>query len=300
MKLEEIRRYDNLSLIAKGLIEGFMTGLHRSPYRGFSVEYAEHKMYNPGESTRHIDWRVFQKTDRLYVKQYEEETNLRAYFLLDLSGSMYYPEPDWTKLRYAIYSISSLAYLLERQRDAIGLFGFAEKEELRFPASTSFLHFRRLLDALSPYLDRKRRRQEKTNSVSIFHRIAEELPRRSLVIMFTDVFVPPEDRKDWALALQHLKHQHREVILFHVREERSEIALSMESRMHLFQHAEGTERILIHPEEIRESYQKAILEAETWMTNCCGELKISFLPIRVDEDFDKVFLACLSKREKMV
>ena len=299
MRLEDVQRYGDLSLIAKSLVEGFMTGMHRSPYRGFSVEYAEHKMYNPGESIRHIDWRIFTKTGRLYVKQYEEETNLRAYFVLDVSGSMYYPAPDWKKLRFALFATSALLHLLHKQRDAVGLFTFAQDIKQQASARTSLAHVQHLLQLLAPYLNPRKASSEKTACSQVLHEIAERIPKRSMVIVFTDVFASDKEDEDLSSALQHLRHQHHEVLLFHVKDEATEAAFSFGTKPYRFEHIEGTEKILLRPEDIRQQYQTLVQEAETELKECCGELKISFLPVDVGEDFDKVFLRCLALREKM-
>ena len=204
-----LARVKNLSLLARGVVEGFVSGLHSSPYKGFSVEFAEHRKYSPGDNPRHLDWRILGRTDRLYIKQYEEETNLRAQILLDMSGSMSYGEPPAiTKLEYASYLTAVLAYLMMRQQDAVGLTDFDSQIRLDMPARSSARHFDEMmkqLEAIKP--------GRKTDLGATLHRLADRFKRRCLIILISDLYDDPEavDR-----ALHHFRSKRHEVIVFHV------------------------------------------------------------------------------------
>ena len=221
LNLAAIHSFENLEFLARQLVDGFITGLHQSPYHGFSVEFSEHRLYNPGESTRHIDWKVFARTDKLFVKRYEEETNLRAHILLDVSPSMYYPAPSHDKLKFSILAAAALTTLLTRQRDAVGLVTFANTIELQTPVRSTSTHRHTLLLALQQLLERPPapKTGRGTDVAGTIHAIAQQIPKRSLVILFSDMLGQGTAEQDAALAaLQHLKHQHHEVLLFHVLE----------------------------------------------------------------------------------
>ena len=188
LKFDDIRQTGSLELLAKQLVEGFITGLHKSPYHGFSVEFAEHRLYNVGQSTRHIDWKVFARTDRLYTKQYEEETNLRCQIVLDCSSSMYYPAETRAKLKFSVYCASALAYLLHKQRDAVGLCLFSDKIDTITPVKSTSAHLEKLFSLLDTLAESGTATRKDTHVADVLHEIAEKIHRRSLIIIFSDMF----------------------------------------------------------------------------------------------------------------
>ena len=207
LNLSSYKNFDNIELLAKELVEGFITGLHRSPYHGFSVEFSEYKHYNFGESTKNIDWKIFAKTDQLFVKQYEEETNLRCTILMDISQSMYYPEPKYDKIRFSVYCAAALTHLMISQRDAVGLMGFSENIKLITPQKSSRSHLRRLLVQLDHWIKTDNTQSSTSQIAESIHAAAEKISHRSLVIIFTDMFQSTLAFTDIYEALQHLKNK---------------------------------------------------------------------------------------------
>src|SRR5690606_114566 len=233
LDLNKVREFKNIEFIARELVEGFITGLHKSPYHGFSVEFAEHKLYNTGESTRHIDWKVFSKTDRLYTKRYEEETNLRCHLIIDTSSSMNYPVNSNGKLSFSLICAASLAFLLHKQRDAVGLFTFSNRIEVETPVKSTGSHLHKLFLELDALLNQEQH-QKKTAVSDVLHEIAQKIHKRSLVIIFSDMMENQEQADQLFAALQHLKHNKHEVLLFHVTDKKTEMDFEFEDRPHEF------------------------------------------------------------------
>ncbi|TDN40306.1 DUF58 domain-containing protein [Hymenobacter sp. UV11] len=302
LDLAAIRSFENLELLARQLVDGFITGLHQSPYHGFSVEFSEHRLYNPGDSTRHVDWKVFARTDKLFVKRYEEETNLRAHLLLDVSPSMYYPSPGHDKLKFAVLAAAALTTLLQRQRDAVGLVTFAEKVELQTPVRATSVHRHTLLLAMQQLLARptpSSRPGQATDVAGVLHAIAQQIPKRSLVILFSDMLGRGAAEQEAALAaLQHLRHQHHEVLVFHVLDRATESNFDFQDRPYIFEDVETGQEIRLQPAQVREQYRAAMRQFEEDLALRCGQLKIDFVPVDVREPFDKVLHAYLVKRGK--
>ena len=294
--IAEINQYDNLGLIAKQLVDGFITGLHKSPYHGFSVEFAEHKLYNFGESTRHIDWKVFSRTDRLYTKQYEEETNLRCRILVDNSASMHYPKGSKDKLRFSIFAASALSYLLTKQRDVVGLSIFSDRIEEETDLRSTKAHLSTILTKLSALPDQKV--ETKTNISSVLHEIADKVHKRSLVIIFSDMF-QNSNQENLLGALQHLKHNKHEVILFHVSDYETELNFEFDDRPYKFIDMETNESVKVNPHEIKELYRKEMSNFYQDLRIKCGMMKVDFVPVNTNDSFDKVLGAYLIKRKKM-
>ncbi|MEM9324919.1 MAG: DUF58 domain-containing protein [Bacteroidota bacterium] len=300
MNLTDVRKFESLEFLAKQLVEGFITGLHKSPYHGFSVEFAEHKLYNFGESTRHIDWKLFSRTDRLYTKQYEEETNLRAHLILDTSQSMYYPIPGYEKIRFSIYAAAALAYLLVNQRDAVGMTAFSEGIDVQTDQKSTRIHLNNLLGTISPWLDEAPVRSPKTDIVSVLHHVSEKIHKRSLVIIFSDMFQQRSDTDELFQALQHLKHNKHEVLLFHVTDLSTEKEFDFRDRPYQFIDVETNEMIKINPALIKNDYRKKMEEFYHEIKLRCGQLKIDMIETDAQDSFDKVLSAYLIKRKKMV
>ncbi|MGY2131974.1 DUF58 domain-containing protein [Hymenobacter sp. HD11105] len=299
LDLAAVRSFENLEFLARQLVEGFITGLHQSPYHGFSVEFSEHRLYNPGESTRHLDWKVFARTDKLFVKRYEEETNLRCHLLLDVSPSMYYPTPGHDKLRFSILCAAALITLLQKQRDAVGLVTFANEVELQTPVRSTSTHRHTLLLTLQQLLERPPTRRS-TDVAQVIHQIAQQIPKRSLVVLFSDMLGrAPEEQTAALAALQHLRHQHHEVLLFHVMDRATESEFAFADRPYLFEDIETGEQIKLQPNQVREQYRAAMQRYEQDLALRCGQFKIDFVPVDIREPFDKALYAYLVKRGKV-
>ncbi|UOR07615.1 DUF58 domain-containing protein [Hymenobacter aerilatus] len=299
LDLAAVRSFENLEFLARQLVEGFITGLHQSPYHGFSVEFSEHRLYNPGESTRHIDWKVLARTDKLFVKRYEEETNLRCHLLLDVSPSMYYPAPDHDKLRFSILCAAALITLLQKQRDAVGLVTFADQIELQTPVRSTSTHRHTLLLTLQQLLERPAAPRRPTDVAGVIHRIAQQIPKRSLVVLFSDMLGrAPEEQTAALAALQHLRHQQHEVLLFHVMDRATESDFDFAERPYLFEDIETGETIKLQPAQVREQYRAAMRSYEQELALRCGQYKIDFVPVDIREPFDKVLYAYMVKRGK--
>jgi uncharacterized protein (DUF58 family) len=233
LDLKTLEGIDKLEFLARQVVEGFITGLHKSPYHGFSVEFAEHRLYNTGESTRNIDWKLFARSERLYVKRYEEETNLRCQLVLDTSASMYFPENSRSKMRFSVYACAALMNLLKRQRDAVGLTLFDEHVNLSLRARGHAAHHKLLLAQLESVLQQLEPKQS-TRAVQALHQVADTAPPRSLIILFSDMFEPGTSSDELYAALGHLRYNKHEVLLFHVVDQPKELQLDYENRPHLF------------------------------------------------------------------
>ncbi|MCF0058077.1 DUF58 domain-containing protein [Dyadobacter sp. CY356] len=298
LDLAKVREFGNLEFLAKQLVEGFITGLHKSPFHGFSVEFAEHQLYNTGESTRNIDWKVFAKTDRLYVKRYEEETNLRCHILLDTSSSMYYPEENYGKMTFSLMAAASLTYLLQRQKDAVSLCTFSDAIEIQTAVKSTPSHVHKIMQELNGLLQKSRPLQ-KTSVASIIHLLAEKIHKRSLVVIFSDMFENLEDADLIFSALQHLRHNLHEVLLFHVTDKKTEESFSFENRPYEFIDLESGEKIKVQPDQVRESYQKFVGDFYQKLKLKCGQYKIDFIEADIAQGFDPVLMAYLTKHSKM-
>lgn len=292
-----------LELRARKIVEGFISGLHKSPYYGFSVEFAEHRPYNPGDDFKHIDWKVYAKTERFYVKQYEEETNLRCYVLLDTSSSMYYKYfSEWTKLRYAIHFGSALMYLMHRQRDACGFIPFSEDIEAFIPAKSSYTHLRLLFTEMEKLLEDEMQgtgARKKTATAQVIHEVAERLNHRSLVVVITDLFENTDEHDNLISSLKHLRHRKHEVILFNVLERKSERELDFPDRRFVMEDMETGSSMEILPAQVREDYKKKVAEYTHRFKMACSEFQIDFEELDTKEAFDLALLAYLNKRKNL-
>lgn len=301
-----LQQFHSLEFLAKQVVEGFITGLHKSPFHGFSVEFAEHRLYNPGESTRHIDWKLYGKTERLYVKRYEEETNLRCQIIIDNSSSMYFPlqkSPDIdhpNKMTFSVYAAAAILQLLRKQRDAAGLSVFSDNIELSTKARSSNTHHQYILSELEKYLlsiDKSERRG--TSAVESLHLIAEQIHKRSLVIVFSDMLENTEDPDHIFSALQHLKHNKHEVILFHVHDKAREIDFDFKQRPYRFVDMETGEKIKLLPDEVRTAYQQRLRAFKDHLKLKCGQYKIDFVEADINQGFEQILMPFLLKRNKL-
>jgi len=296
--LNKVREFGNIELLAKQMVEGFITGLHKSPYHGFSVEFAEHRLYNTGESTRHIDWKVYAKTDRLFVKRFEEETNLRCQLIIDNSSSMYYPSSSNGKITYSIMLSACIAYLLQKQRDAFGITTFSDEIELQTQVKSTTSHLHKLFIMLENLLH-EAKENKKTSVSEVLDQIAEKIQRRSLVIIFSDMFDKEEEIEPILTALQHLKHNQHEVLIFHVTDHKTEYHFDFEDRPHEFIDLETNEKVKIQPYQIKNEYQRYVKKYYHDLKIKCGQFKIDFIEADINEHYEKVLSAYLIKRSKM-
>jgi uncharacterized protein (DUF58 family) len=297
---KELQDFGNLELLSQQVVEGFITGLHKSPFHGFSVEFSEHRIYNAGDSVKNVDWKLFGRTDKLFVKQFEEETNLRCQIVLDVSSSMFYPDKKFNKLLFSIYASASLMYLLKKQRDAFGLSFFSEQLELNTDAKSTSLHQKYLFSELEKLMH-KNSNKSRTDVASALHQIAEQIHKRSLVIIFTDMLDGESENglnKIFA-ALQHLKHNKHEIILFNVLDHKMELAFEFENRPYNFIDIESGEELKIHPNHIRKSYLEAIKSYHDEIKLKCAQYKIDFIDADIHSGFYQILQSYLNKRAKM-
>jgi len=302
-----LRKFGSLELLARQVVEGFITGLHKSPFHGFSVEFAEHRLYNPGESIRNIDWKVYGRTDRLYSKKFEEETNLRCQIIIDRSSSMYFPVLDDlspekpNKITFAVYVAAALIYLLRRQRDAVGLSIFSDTIELNTQAKSSSVHHKLLYGHLENMLEPIPPSERKnTFVVDALHQIAETIHKRSLVVILSDMMESKENTQELFTALQHLRHNKHEVILFHVTDRSKELDFEYENRPYRFIDMESGEEIKVHPRNVREKYIQLIRQFKQELQLRCMQYHVDFIESDINQGFDQILLAYLLKREKLL
>ena len=293
-----ISRLKNMEMRARLIVEGFITGLHKSPYHGFSVEFAEHRPYNPGDELRHVDWKVFAKTDRHYLKQYEEETNLRNYVVLDTSPSMRYKyEAGLSKLQYGSYLAAALHYLMIKQRDATGLIAFDETVHtlLRPKSTQSFL--RQLLATLER-LNLDQQPDKRTSAAAVLNEVAERISRRSLVIIITDLFENVSQHEVLLKALRHLRYRGHEVLVFHVMESATERRFEFPDVPMVFRDMETGEEMALQPAQLRANYQEAVTHFSEAFRKQCLANHIDFVELDTSASYEASLLAYLNKRRK--
>lgn len=294
-----VSRLKNMELRARLIVEGFITGLHRSPYHGFSVEFAEHRPYNTGDELRHVDWKVFAKTDRHYVKQYEEETNLRSYVVLDTSPSMRYRgTAPVTKLEYAAYLAAALHLLMIKQRDATGLVAFDEAIHTMMSPKSTQTYLRQILTVLDRLVG-ERPEGRRTSAASVLHEVAERISRRSLVVVLTDLFENIAEHDALLRALRHLRHRGHEVLVFHILESETERRFRFPDVPMLFRDMETGEQMSIQPAQIRENYEEAVRFFSERFRRRCLEQNIDFVEVDTGEPYDQALLAYLNKRSRL-
>jgi uncharacterized protein (DUF58 family) len=301
-----LQQFTHLELLAKQVVEGFITGLHKSPFHGFSVEFAEHRLYNTGESTKHIDWKLFGRTDKLFVKKYEEETNLRCQIIIDNSSSMYFPLPEGkeasdNKITFSVYCAAALIELLKRQRDAVGLSVFSEKVDLHTRSRSGSLHHKMLYHELEKMIQpRDKDEHKKTFAIQALHEISEAVHKRSLVVIFSDMMDSMANADELFSALQHLRHNKHEVILFHVTDKKKELDFEFDNRPYRFIDMETGEQVKLHPNEIRESYLSQMAAYKKELMLKCGQYRIDLVEADIALGFSQVLMPYLVKRTKMV
>ncbi len=304
-QIEKISSFQHLELLAGQIVEGFISGMHKSPFHGFSAEFAEHKVYNSGESTKHIDWKLFAKTDRLYTKRYEEETNLRCHLIIDNSSSMHYPklkeaQPFYeSKIGFSILASAVLMHLLKKQRDAVGLSVYSDTYEYYAPEKGSDRHHRMLINQLEALLDNKTVTKN-TDTITFLHQIAEKMHRRSMVVLFTDMFQSGINASgDDALfnALQHLKHNKHKVVLFHVIDDKTELNFDFDNAPRKFIDLESGEEVNIFADNVKQEYEKQVAAYFKKLALTCAQNKIKYVPVSVGANFEKVITTYLVEKQ---
>ena len=294
----------NLELLARQIVEGFITGIHKSPFHGFSVEFSEHKLYNKGESTRHIDWKLFAKTEKLYTKKYEEETNLRCHIIIDNSASMHYPVVkeqqinQLNKVGFSAVASACLMEVLKRQRDAVGLSIFADSYQYYAPEKGSDRHRKMILHQLEKLVTGNS--DATTETYQYLHEIAEKIHRRSLIFLFTDMFQTNIDEEKMFEALRHLKYNKHEVVLFHTFDMKTELNFDFENSPKKFVDVETGETVNLFPENIKENYSKLVDSYFKELKNKCLQYKISYVPVDIQQGVHQVLTSYFLSRQKMM
>jgi uncharacterized protein (DUF58 family) len=297
--------FKNLELRAKQIVEGFIAGMHKSPFHGFSAEFAEHKIYNQGESTKHIDWKLYAKTDRLYTKRYDEETTLRCHLIVDNSRSMHYPESagtgidDLNKISFSALACASLMHILKKQRDAVGLSIYSDNYDFYSPEKGSERHHHMLLNTLNKAVVAQPV-SKTTETYRYLHQIAEKMHRRSLIFVFTDMFQTSEDDEKLFEALRHLKHNKHEVVLFHVFDKAKELTFDFDNRPKRFIDIETGEHINLYPDTIKDNYEKAVKAYFNNLRLKCGQYRIKYVEAAINAGFNSILTTYMIERQKFV
>src|SRR5690554_6362879 len=304
MKIEQhfdkIASFQNLELLANQVVEGFISGMHKSPFHGFSAEFAEHKIYNPGESTKNIDWKLFARTDRLYTKRFEEETNLRCHIILDNSSSMHYPElkdnePFYkNKIGFSILASAVLMNLLKKQREAVGLSVYSDTYEDYSTENGSERHHRMLLNTLERLSPQD---NKNSNPVEFLRQIAEKIHRRSMIVLFTDMF-QNQDENELFKALQHLNHKNHIGIAFQVYSREHELNFNFDNTPKKSIDIESGAEINLFADNIKADYQKAVKNFFKKISLACSQYRIQYVPMAVEDSFDTVLLTYLTEKQK--
>ncbi|ALJ05922.1 hypothetical protein APS56_12615 [Pseudalgibacter alginicilyticus] len=304
-ELNKIEGFDNLELLAKQVVEGFISGMHKSPFHGFSAEFAEHKIYNQGESTRHIDWKLFAKTDKLYTKRFDDETNLRCHIILDNSSSMHYPNMNTfsidrlNKVGFSVLAAASLMQILKKQRDAVGLSIYSDNYDYYAPEKGSERHHQMLLNHLSAAAISKSTNR-KTETYKYLHEIAEKVHRRSMIFLFTDMFQTSEDEIRLLEALRHLKYNKHEVILFHVFDKEKELKFDFDNKPKQFIDIETGAYINLYADTIKENYETAVNDYFNTLRLKCAQYKIKYVEADINKKFSNILTTYMIERQKFI
>jgi uncharacterized protein (DUF58 family) len=302
-QLHKAKLFSNLELLSKQVVEGFVSGIHKSPFHGFSSEFAEHKIYNTGESTKHIDWKLFARTDKLYTKRYEEETNLRCHMILDNSASMYYPEvknltiDSLNKVGFGVLAIAALMNILKKQRDAVGLSIYSDEYNFYVSEKSSERHFQMLLDKLNS-VTLNTNPSKGTRTYHYLHQIAEKLHRRSLIFLFSDMFQTEVEEVKLFEALRHLKYNKHEVVLFQLIDKELELNFDFDNSPKRFLDVETGKHIDVYAENIKENYELSVTEYLDSLRLKCSQYNIKHVEVDVRSDFSNVLNTFMTARQK--
>ncbi len=307
MKLEnEVNKTSglkNFELLANLVVEGFIAGMHKSPFHGFSAEFAEHKLYNKGESTRHIDWKLFGKTDKLFTKRYDDETNLRCHIIIDNSSSMHYPVmksftiDNLNKIAFSTLAAAALIKMLKKQRDAVGLSVYSDAYDFYAPEKGSERHHIMVMNMLEEVLMSKPVNKT-TETYTFLHQIAEKIHRRSMIFLFTDMFQTSTDEAKLFEALRHLKYNKHEVILFHVFDSKKELGFEFENKPKKFVDVETGETINLYSESVKQDYEKAVAKYFKEIKLKCLKYRIKYVEADIQKDLNNILTTFLIERQK--
>lgn len=298
-----IQGFSNLELLARKIVEGYISGMHKSPFLGFSSEFAEHSRYNPGESTRHIDWRLYAKTDELFTKRYEEETNMRCHLIIDNSSSMHYPQVNkptlesLNKIGFSVLASACVMQLLKKQSDAVGLSVYSDTYEYYVKEQGSERHYKQIYGKLDSLITQPKEGTE-TKTYTYLHQIAQKLPRRSMVLLFTDMLQTEKEEETLFEALQHLTYKKHEVVLFHVLDTELEKDFDFDNSPKRFTDVESGAHIDLYADQVKDLYK---LEMERYFDKIktqCHRYRIHYVAVNVKDSFDKVLQAYLLERRK--
>ena len=303
--IDQIKLATNIEFFARQVVEGFITGKHKSPYHGFSVEFAEHKLYNTGESTRHIDWKLYARSDKLFIKRFEEETNLRCQLIVDTSSSMYYPNfsnislENPNKILFSIYASAVLMQLFKKQRDAVGLTTYSNEIDDHIISKTSDRHHQIIYKKFEDILSiNAKESQRKSSTISSLHEIADRINQRSLIVLFTDL-IDDSSLDDIFDAFRHLKHKKNEVILFYLSDVSKEKYLEFENKPYNFIDVETGESIKMNPHHYKENYVSKMESFLNEMRLKCLQYKIDLIEVDINKGYEQIITSYLLKRQKM-
>ena len=303
---QEVAFSDNLEFFARQVVEGFLTGLHKSPYHGFSVEFAEHRLYNQGDSVKNIDWKLFGRSDKLFVKKFEEETNLRSYILIDTSSSMWYPnikkkQENFSKLSFSLYSAACLMHLFQKQRDGFGLTFYSDKLDFFSSAKSNKSHYNRLMGEVEKMLKQTNDKETKsTNFSATISDFIEKIPQRSLIIIFSDMMnFETGSINNLFEPFQHLRYRKNEIILFHVQDLSREKLFNFSNHPHEFIDLENQNTIQLNPSSYKQTYDQLYSQFQKELELYCYQYKIDYVPAFIQDGFSKVLLSYLTKRSKL-
>ena len=294
-----LQQFGSLELLAKQVVEGFIVGLHKSPFHGFSVEFSEHRLYNKGESTKHMDWKLYARTDKLFVKKYEEETNLRCHVILDTSTSMYYPNATSNKMLFSVYAAASIVHLLKKQRDASGLAMFSDQLEDYLPAKSSNKHIQHIYAKLEAQLKRPAA-MKTTAAADAIHQLAEIIHKRSLIVIFSDMMDSEEKTDKLFSALQHLKYNKHEVLLFHTLDKSSELDFEFSNEPRKFIDMETGAVVKAYPADVKEQYLDYIKDFRKKLMLKCAQYEIDLVEADISKGFAQILQPFLIRRHKMM
>ncbi|MEO9512154.1 MAG: DUF58 domain-containing protein [Flavobacteriaceae bacterium] len=302
-ELHKAQLFQNLELLANQIVEGFISGIHKSPFHGFSAEFAEHKIYNPGESTKHIDWKLFAKTDRLYTKRYEDETNLRCHMILDNSSSMHYPEipelniNNLNKIGFGVLAIAGLMQILKKQRDAVGLSIYSDAFNFYAPEKSSERHFQMLYSKLNG-VSINSNSINTTKTYTYLHQIAEKIHRRSLIFLFSDMFQTETEEAQLFEALRHLKYNKHAVVLFHLLDHKHELHFDFENTPKRFVDVETGAYIDLYSDNIKKNYSEKVRSYQDTLKLKCAQYNIKYVEVDVGSNFSQIFNTFMIERQK--
>ena len=299
---KKARKFGSLELLAKQVVEGFITGLHQSPFHGFSVEFAEHRLYNNGESIKHLDWKLLARTDKMFIKRYEEETNLRCNILIDGSSSMLFPlKQEFNKLSFSIDAAAALVFLMRKQRDAFGLSVFSDKYDFYSPAKSSLTHQRFILSSIEKLSENKYNEKEvkSTDITAAVNRLAMTINKRSLVFIFSD-FMGIENFDEFANSIKHLRHNMHEVVIFNVFDNNLENELNLKNKYYNVVDMETGEKVKLHPNQIQEKFKQQRRAYALKLKNMLISQKVEFINANIEYGFDNILLQYLIKRKNSI